>query len=167
MAATRAEQEFTKFTYRQWAHMKERCQEQKSKKGRITRLAIPFTLTVAEYRAWVLGLIKYPAGSTRCTYCNRVLVVSTLSPDHMRALERGGSSGLDNIAPSCEECNTVKGEVTAEWFKFFLKCLFEMPDADSRSIRARLLKSEKLASQNRRNTVRIQQLTKGNPDVTD
>lgn len=161
MSATRAEKEFTASTYRQWSHIKERCQQQETKKHRIIRLAIPFTMTVADYRAWVLEQFKHPAGVARCEYCTRIVTVQTFSPDHKRALQRGGSSGLDNLAVSCADCNQIKGKVGAEWFKFLLKCLWEMPDADASDIRSRLLKSEKLASLNRRNTTRIQELQKG------
>lgn len=155
---TQYEKDFISQTYRQWAHIKERCQAQWTKdKKRMLRPPIPFTMTVADYRAWAMEQFQHPVGSARCAYCNRIVTVMTFSPDHQRALDRGGESGRQNLAVSCDDCNKIKGRVTAEWFKFFLKCLWEMPDADANDIRSRLLKAEKLASMTRRNTARIHQ----------
>lgn len=52
-----------------------------------------------------------------CTYCGkhkRVLV-----PDHITPLSRGGTNGLDNVAPACTSCNAGKRDKTgAEYIKW-------------------------------------------------
>jgi 5-methylcytosine-specific restriction endonuclease McrA len=165
--STQAEKDFMRTTSQQLADMRKRCKGKFDERGRMLRAEIPFRLELADYRAWVLSKFRTPDGTARCEYCPRIVSITTFSPDHMVALQRGGSSGTENLAVSCANCNAIKGKVGAIWFKFFLKCLWEMPDADANDIRSRLLKSEKLASLNRRNTMRIQQLQGAQLNVTD
>jgi hypothetical protein len=156
---TQYEKDFTGSTYRKWATMKDNCAEKRTKDDkRVVRAAIPFSLTLDEFRSWVLSKFKHAGGTARCEYCNRPVSVLTFSPDHMRPLQRGGSSSTENLAVSCGECNEIKSQVSAEWFKYFLKCLQQMPDADAKDIRSRLLKSEKLAALTRRNVFRLKKL---------
>jgi 5-methylcytosine-specific restriction endonuclease McrA len=71
-----------------------------------------------------------------CAYCGKTGVI--LTKDHVRPISRGGSDGIENIAPACSSCNSSKGRRTlAEWrpkkmLKFqrapeapspFLKCI--------------------------------------------
>jgi len=54
------------------------------------------------------------AWDKRCAYCNHALVTVLL--EHMLPIARGGSSALDNVAPSCDSCNVRKGNQTpVEW----------------------------------------------------
>jgi len=156
---TQYEKDFISATYTKWSTMKNNCAEKRSKdKKRIVRLAIPFSLTLEEFRNWCLSKFKHAGGTAKCEYCSRPVSIMTFSPDHMQPLQRGGASGTENLAVSCGECNEIKSQVSAEWFKYFLKCLQQMPDADARDIRSRLLKSEKLAALTRRNVFRLKKL---------
>jgi 5-methylcytosine-specific restriction endonuclease McrA len=155
---TQYDKDFISATYTKWSTMKNNCAEKRSKdKKRIVRLAIPFSLTLDQFRTWCLSKFKHAGGTAKCEYCSRPVSILTFSPDHMQPLQRSGSSGTNNLAVSCSDCNEIKSDMSAEWFKYLLRCLWEMPDADAKSVRSRLLKSEKLASLTRRNTVRIQQ----------
>ncbi len=43
----------------------------------------------------------------RCTYCGRR--THDLSPDHVRALAKGGTNEWRNIVPACPQCQLRKG----------------------------------------------------------
>ena len=56
-----------------------------------------------------------------CTYCSKKLNSRTLKIDHKIPVARGGKTTLDNLASSCERCNTEKGQKTVEEFMYYLE----------------------------------------------
>lgn len=50
-----------------------------------------------------------------CHYCGRPWGAS-LHKDHLVPVSRGGSDGIDNVVPSCADCNLSKGTVPADHF---------------------------------------------------
>ena len=58
-----------------------------------------------------LGVFEYFGG---CAYCSRQDV--PLQTDHFVPICKGGRDSLNNIVPSCQECNTKKGSrLPAAW----------------------------------------------------
>lgn len=51
----------------------------------------------------------------RCYYCGEHWGQS-LEKDHMTPVSRGGSDGIDNLAPACPPCNSRKTNMTAAEF---------------------------------------------------
>ena len=159
-----SESRFKSATLAKFGAMRSRCQT----KGRMLRAPIPFTLTLDQFRGWCLEQFKSTEGVARCAYCSRPVNIETFSPDHKTALQRGGTSGLENLAVSCGDCNQIKGAMSADCFLDLIACLRKMPAADANSVTGRLLKSEKLASLTRRNFARAKaakQSTAAQPEM--
>jgi 5-methylcytosine-specific restriction endonuclease McrA len=60
----------------------------------------------------------------RCSYCGIDLLVAaegknTFCIDHLVPLSVGGRNNIENLAPSCRSCNSVKGTKTLEEFRFY------------------------------------------------
>lgn len=70
---------------------------------RARKLAVPSTLTSAEWQA----ILDYFGG--RCAYC---LKPGSMTMDHMVPLVRGGHHVADNIVPACRRCNSSKRAAT-------------------------------------------------------
>lgn len=53
----------------------------------------------------------------RCAYCGKVLDIHQMTVDHVVPQSMGGSSRIDNLLPSCSECNTEKGSLTLHLYR--------------------------------------------------
>ena len=62
-----------------------------------------------EVRAYLLLKYEY-----RCAYCGKTGVPFEI--DHIRPHSRGGSNRISNLALACHDCNTTKGNQTAQEF---------------------------------------------------
>lgn len=51
----------------------------------------------------------------RCAYCG--VRPKRVHVDHIVPMSKGGSSGLDNLLPACEQCNIVKSDKDLEAFR--------------------------------------------------
>lgn len=56
------------------------------------------------------------AAANECHYCQRPFN-GIVVKDHMTPVSRGGSDGLDNLAPSCWDCNDAKSNMTESEFR--------------------------------------------------
>jgi hypothetical protein len=117
--------------------------------GFVTRFRRPLPFTLAEFRAFVSGLLG-ESGNTLCSYCGRRLDLSTLRIEHKIPVDRGGSFGFDNLCASCGPCNSRKGRMTAEAFTELLRFLSTLSDVDRIDVLQRLEQAIKLAISNRR-----------------
>ena len=61
----------------------------------------------------------------RCAYCGCFLVGSW-HIDHITPRANGGSNDLDNLNPSCKECNNYKGANDLEGFRTLLVNLLNL-----------------------------------------
>lgn len=110
------------------AGMKSRFKEKKFKRGpreghtfRVGR-EIPFTLN--ELRDWLLKQLGGNVnGTTKCAYCTAPLDAMNVSADHMEPASQGGSLGLENLTPCCDECQRLKGRLTLRTFQVLMAWL--------------------------------------------
>ena len=102
------------------------------------KLPLPFTLT--EYRVFVLD--KFGGnwdGVVQCCYCTRWLNVQTFVTDHVEPLKFGGGIDLDNLDLCCEECNCLKGALSASGFRRFIEfTIAELHPQDAKEIMGRM-----------------------------
>jgi len=52
----------------------------------------------------------------QCHYCHEKTPSSMRERDHLVPIARGGSNTIDNVVPSCRDCNRAKGKLTADEF---------------------------------------------------
>jgi len=55
----------------------------------------------------------------RCWFCGRV--AKTI--DHATPRSRGGKNTADNLLPSCEYCNNLKGDLSVSQFRKYVKAI--------------------------------------------
>jgi 5-methylcytosine-specific restriction endonuclease McrA len=103
--------------------------------------------SLAEYRGWVAGRLGSDgSGECQCVYCNCWLNLATMIPDHQIPLSRGGRlCGVENLAPVCERCNDIKGELTHDEYNLFLDLIGRATPYIQTNVLERLAKAEKLA----------------------
>jgi 5-methylcytosine-specific restriction endonuclease McrA len=92
-----------------------------------------------EMRALTASALNRP-----CPYCGIEITPYNLSLDHQNPTSRGGEHALHNLAVSCERCNQIKGNMTAEEFHLLMQVIREMPPVANRSVFARLRAGGKL-----------------------
>ena len=64
-------------------------------------------------REWVARFLQH---GPWCHYCKIRLTLDTAIKEHATPLCRGGADSIENLVPSCEDCNTMKAFRTAEEF---------------------------------------------------
>ena len=52
-----------------------------------------------------------------CSYCGTKFKPWEFCIEHMTPLSRGGTNEIENLVPSCIECNSIKGSKTLEEFR--------------------------------------------------
>lgn len=73
---------------------------------------LPFSLQ--QFRDWAMKAVGL--GAVRCHYCPRAIDILSFEPDHFVPLDLGGGYGLDNLVPSCEDCNRLKDAMPPQDF---------------------------------------------------
>lgn len=53
----------------------------------------------------------------RCGYCGREISLKEMQIDHMWPKCRGGSDEMENLLPSCGQCNHYKRSLTVDGFR--------------------------------------------------
>ena len=61
---------------------------------------------------WAARIAQF---SCRCVCCGLQLTPSTVRKDHIKPIYQGGSDGVDNLQPLCEQCNSSKGPESFDW----------------------------------------------------
>lgn len=77
-----------------------------TQKHRASKLGLTEHFTAIE---WILLCLKYDC---KCLSCGEV---TSLSPDHVIPLARGGKNTIDNIQPLCKRCNSVKKDRSIDY----------------------------------------------------
>lgn len=92
------------------------------RKGLILKDRPPFTKD--QFRAHLLAAMNgQEDGFVRCRYCLAFFGIQDISADHEVPLNRGGSTGLDNIGYPCARDNKRKGQMTPTEFLTLLDFL--------------------------------------------
>lgn len=52
-----------------------------------------------------------------CAYCGRKIKQKAMTVDHLMPQSKGGGNGIENLMPSCRECNHAKGADIIETFR--------------------------------------------------
>jgi len=55
-----------------------------------------------------------------CAYCGEIISPESMHVDHILPKKLGGKNHTDNLYPSCQRCNTVKGDKVLEEFRLHL-----------------------------------------------
>jgi len=91
---------------------------------------LPFSL--AEFRGWLLWVLGTKEGLVKCSYCNALLTVATLVPDHEEPLAWGKTglhvqilAALTNLVPACASGNLRKGKMSAKGFRKLVAFMVE------------------------------------------
>ncbi len=59
---------------------------------------------------------KNKKSAGKCYYCQKTVLPSHLTMDHVVPVARGGRSVKSNVVPACKDCNTAKKTmVPMEW----------------------------------------------------
>ncbi len=95
-----------------------------------------------ELRLWLS--CQGPAWLWRCYYCGAALKLEALCLDHVLPIARGGLFSLENLAPACDRCNSIKGALTGEEFAELLTLVNGWPEVARGSLFKRLLSSGSL-----------------------
>lgn len=74
----------------------------------------------------------------RCAYCGKALEPRQLRIDHIKPVVEGGEDSIDNLYPSCHDCNTIKDAATAEDLRNYVGHFL---DTIKKDIRYRMLLS--------------------------
>jgi hypothetical protein len=97
------------------------------KNGRVIRHGRIVPFTIEEFRDWLLAhLGGKPGGSVPCYLCTRPLCSTDFRVEHRVPPRRGGGLGLDNLVPSCDECNRAKGGMTDVEYRNFRIAMDEL-----------------------------------------
>lgn len=57
-----------------------------------------------KYKAILLRMYQ-----RKCYYCKKPLTLETVTIDHFIPQSKGGKNNIENLYPSCGDCNTKKG----------------------------------------------------------
>jgi 5-methylcytosine-specific restriction endonuclease McrA len=57
----------------------------------------------------------------RCKYCRCLLTLKTVTADHKKPQAKGGRTIRENITPSCQPCNRLKGSMSEAKFMSLIK----------------------------------------------
>jgi 5-methylcytosine-specific restriction endonuclease McrA len=117
--------DFNDATLRKRSDMLKSCKARYWKSGKragtVRRVARDLPFTLEEFRVWAMKEIGL--GLRRCYYCPRPIDILNFQPDHYIPKDLGGSLGLENLVPSCEDCNRLKGAMPPGDFMALLEFL--------------------------------------------
>lgn len=55
-----------------------------------------------------------------CAYCGRPLKMKAMTVDHLVPKSKGGGNSIENLMPSCRDCNTAKAADNLEMLRISL-----------------------------------------------
>ncbi len=55
-----------------------------------------------------------------CAYCGRPLKMEAMTVDHLVPKSKGGGNSIENLMPSCRDCNTAKAADNLEMLRISL-----------------------------------------------
>jgi CRISPR/Cas system Type II protein with McrA/HNH and RuvC-like nuclease domain len=70
--------------------------------------------------------------TSMCTYCKEIINIKDFSVDHIIPLNRNGPNTMINIHLICKSCNSFKGDLTDEEFRWLIKSIGIRPEVYKR-----------------------------------
>ena len=128
--------DFNKLTYQTFRNMQQRFAEKRDKNKKLIRRGRSLPFDLEQLRAFVRGLCL--ENETTCSYCKKPLALKRVQWDHKIPISRGGTLELENLCPSCGDCNNVKGALTPSEFRALMEGLRTFPEPARRDILGRL-----------------------------
>ena len=58
-----------------------------------------------------------------CAYCGCEISIKEMQIDHLKAFYNGGNNEIDNLLPSCRQCNFYKSTFSLEVYREYVKGL--------------------------------------------
>ena len=65
----------------------------------------------------------YAKCNGHCAYCGCEITMKEMQVDHLKAFYNGGNDELDNLMPSCRQCNFYKSTFSLEVYREHVKGL--------------------------------------------
>lgn len=59
----------------------------------------------------------YNRYSGHCAYCGQHMKLKNMTVDHLMPQSKGGGNNIENLMPSCRECNAMKAADSLETFR--------------------------------------------------
>lgn len=110
----------------------------KNDKGILVRPRIRLPFTRDQFSLWLFREIGLQA--KMCPYgCGRAIDVLNCTIDHKIPRGQEGSFELANLIACCVECNTLKGNMTADSFRVLMKASREMYPKDWELLSKRIM----------------------------
>lgn len=136
----RLQQIFTARTRSIYGGQVARFAEKRDDHGKVTRVGRKLPYSLEEFRVWMRA--NFPKVSnnwiTRCGYCNGLLTLEACCSDHKTPIARGGALELTNLILCCDECNRIKGKLTALEYAAFRKGMETFSESARKDIYSRL-----------------------------
>ncbi len=88
------EQELARVSKYQKEHLSERCERQLARQRKTGTISQETLQEVYDYYG------------RDCVYCGE----PSTGVDHLQPVAKGGSNAMENLAPCCRRCNSVKGD---------------------------------------------------------
>lgn len=115
-------------------------------------IELPEKLTYGNQVEIVNGILKIPPGLSwrefmykltiakkgrECWYCGKKLRKEEITMDHLYPQDLGGPTISNNLAPTCSDCNSEKGNLTEKQYRNIIRA----PKNKKKEIRSKFLKS--------------------------
>ena len=87
-----------------------------------------------------LRTMFYNSYGDGCKYCDKKMTLRNMVCDHIIPLAKGGDSVIDNLQLICKSCNTRKGPLDEDDFKYLMEWVDQLKDETKEYVLRKLAK---------------------------